>query len=444
MAIDTRSTILERPIFGAAGLATTLFRVFCALIVLVAPFISGALPLSIFLPLLIVTLVVLCYAIVSRSDLAIRTVLVILSVTITLTACDLGARFLNVVPDDLIRRWPRLPLVNRYLANINIEGHTFSAYARTAAHDEWIEKKSIKLITDSSGFRNESLNLNRALDVIILGDSFGAGAVSQEDTWTSILSRDHHLNTYNLSAPASGPWHEYVNLWTEKKRLKTNKETILIWQLFTGNDLEDYYGNLELAHLPWNGAIGAWLVRIDSMRSGSPLRYVFRERYQNNDVLDFDFLNGRKLLFYKPYIESSSRTLEQILRHPNYELLRSTIHAVKGLADSQGLRLSIMLVPAKEEVYSWVWKGKIPWSTEIESSGLSVALKKLCAEENIGYLDLKPSLVHQSRRIYEESGQLLYWYDDPHLNTAGSRFTGAVIYDELIKGQRATLDPQAH
>ena len=68
---------------------------------------------------------------------------------------------------------------------------------------------------------------------------------------------------------------------------------------------------------------------------------------------------------------------------------------------------------------------------------------QLCAEENIRYLDLKPSLVHESRRIYEESGQLLYWYDDPHLNSAGNRFTGAVIYDELIMGQRGPPYPNA-
>jgi hypothetical protein len=46
--------------------------------------------------------------------------------------------------------------------------------------------------------------------------------------------------------------------------------------------------------------------------------------------------------------------------------------------------------------------------------------------------------------MFEESGQLLYWYDDPHLNSAGNKFTGAVIYEELIKGQPTTVDRQAH
>jgi len=420
-----------------------LLKIFCAVILIAGPFISGALPLSIFLPLLILTLFIVCYAIFSRSIWATKALVIIFSFTITLTACDLGARFFNIVPDDLIRRWPHMPLVYRYLANITTEDQTFSAYARVAGHNEWIEKKNIKLVTDAYGFRNEEVNPNRPLDVIMLGDSFAAGALSQQDTWTSILHTDHQLNTYNLSVPDSGPWHEYVNLWTEKRRLKTDERTNLVWQLFTGNDLDDYYGTLQLNELPWKSSIGEWLVRAGSLRNGSPVHHLLNAHPQNNLVLNFDFLNGRKLLFYRPCIESASRTTEQVRQHPNYEQLRATIHAVKGFADSQKLRLSLVLVPTKEEVYDWVWKGNSPWSTDTGISGFSNVLETICAEENIRYLNLKPSLVREARRVYEDSGQLLYWYDDPHLNSTGSRFTEELIYDQLLKGSQTIDHPLA-
>jgi hypothetical protein len=273
--------------------------------------------------------------------------------------------------------------------------------------------------------------------VIILGDSFGGGAVGQEYTWSSILAGDYHLNTYNLSAPASGPWHEYVNLWAEKERLKTREGTVLVWQLFTGNDLEDEYGSLDVNSLPWCGPPRAWLNRVNAWRARSPIRYLIensmREHDPRDDVIDRDFLNGRKILFYRPYTESPFRTPEQVIAHPNFERLRATIRAVKELAEARGMRPVIVLVPAKEEVYSWVWKGGPPWSSDESPSGLSLVLARACAEEGLRLLDLKPSLIAESRRAYEDSGQVLYWYDDTHLSAAGNVFTSSVIYRELLR-----------
>jgi len=112
--------------------------------------------------------------------------------------------------------------------------------------------------------------------------------------------------------------------------------------------------------------------------------------------------------------------------------MQATIRAVKTLADREGLRLSLVLVPTKEEVYSWVWKGGQSWSSQLDPSGFSVVLERICTEENIPYLDLKPALVLQSRPAFEHSGELLYWYDDTHLNTVGNRFAAGVIYDKLL------------
>lgn len=144
-------------------------------------------------------------------------------------------------------------------------------------------------------------------------------------------------------------------------------------------------------------------------------------------------MNGRKLLFYKLYTGTFTRSQNEVMQHSNYQSMRSTIRAVKTLADREGLRLSIVLVPTKEEVYSWVWMGGPSWSSQLEASGFSVVLERICTAENIPYLDLKPALVLQSRPVFENCGELLYWYDDTHLNTVGNRFAAGVIYDKLLK-----------
>lgn len=232
------------------------------LLLLCGPFISGGLPLLVFVPLLLATSVIALYGFSSRAQWATNTTIVVLTVALATTACDFGLRFTNLVPDDLVERWPRMPLVNRYMPNISVEDHRFSGLARMAGNKDWIETKRIRLVTDANGFRNENVDPAQPLDVIILGDSFGAGAVTQEDTWTSIFVREHGLKAYNLSAPAVGPWHEYVNLVAERDRLNIKRGTSIVWQIFPGNDLDDYYGSLELKELPWNGRIKQWWTRI--------------------------------------------------------------------------------------------------------------------------------------------------------------------------------------
>ena len=414
----------------------TFIKTFPVLLLSLGPVVVGALGGTLFWTLFIGSSAIAIYAFALDSTRAKKVTLALVSVALTITLSDLALRFMPLLPDDLVQKWPRMPLVNRYLPDLNYEGYRFNDLSRMAGVKEWREEKLVKVVTDSAGFRNERLDLARPLDLILLGDSFGAGGVSQEFTWTSIFSREYDLHSYNLSAPAAGPWQEYVNLWAEKDRLKARKGAVLIWQLFTGNDLDQYYGLLELNKLPRRGIAGTWVDRINTMRTRSPVRYLLRRPGPSSEVVGIDFLNGRKLLFYRPYVAASSRSPEEIINHPNYSALRATVPAVKSLAESLGLRVAVVLVPAKEEVYSWAWQGTAPWSTEAGPSGFAEILKQICTEEDLLFLDLKPFLVRESRRIYQESEQLLYWYDDTHLNSAGNRFTASVIHTELVQKLR--------
>lgn len=416
--------------FARASLLKTL----AALLVLLGPFAVGALPPFLFWPCFAVSAAAALVAFARGSVRAKKLTLVALSSAAAVTACDLALRLSPLMPDDLVQRWPRMPLVNRYLANLNYEGHRFNDMSRMAGVKEWREDKLVRIVTDSAGFRNDPDALARPLDVVILGDSFAAGAVSHEHTWGSVLGRDYGLSVYNLGSPSAGPWHEYVNLWAERDRLKIKGGAVLVWQLFTGNDLEDAYGTLEMSELPWRGAAGGWLGRVEAARRRSPVRLLLERHRARRSVAAFDFPNGRKLLLYKPYIEAAARPPEGVVGHPNYARLRATFRAVKSLAERLGLRLCVVVVPAKEEVYSWVWRGGPPWTGAAGPSGFASVLKGVCEEEGLTFLDLKPALVAESRRAYEESGHILYWYDDTHLNTEGSRFTASVLYRELLRG----------
>jgi hypothetical protein len=57
----------------------------------------------------------------------------------------------------------------------------------------------------------------------------------------------------------------------------------------------------------------------------------------------------------------------------------------------------------------------------------------LCEQHGFRFLDLKSALVEASRREYETTGALLWWYDDTHWNGDGQRAAAAAIYETLLR-----------
>lgn len=404
-------------------------------LILAVPFLLGAVTVVVLVATEVLFIPVCLFAFYSKSKSAKRLTTVMVSVAVTVALADVVLRLVHPVPDALVRRMPALPVLTRYLPNLDVAGHRYSDLASMTGDNSLIERKNIRLITDQSGFRNERPNNDAPLDVILLGDSFTAGAVSHEDLWSSVLSREHQLKTYNLGAPGAGPWTEYVNLLIEKDRLKTRPGTLVLWQLFSGNDMDEYYGPLPVEQVPWDSSWDQFLFKVNSVRLRSPVFRLTHPISSNAEVESYEFLNGKKLLFHKHYIEASRMSVEQILNHPSYQLLNATIGTVKRFVHAQGWRLAIVAAPSKEEVYSWVWSRQPPWSTPAEASAFSTVLQRICNEEGIPYLDLKPSMVNESRHTFESRGELLYWYDDTHMNKLGSRYSADLMYEKFLKGQ---------
>lgn len=412
-------------------LALTLFLI----LLLACPFFVGAVSFEIFLLAEILFIPVCLFALYSKSRFARRLAMVMTSVAVTILFADVLLRFVRPVPDALVRGMPALPPLTRYVPNLDVEGHRYSDLAFMTGDRSLVEPKRIRLVTDEHGFRNDRVNTDAPLDVILLGDSFTAGAVSHEDLWSSVLAHDHQLRTYNLGAPGAGPFTEYVNLLVEKDRLRTRQGTLVLWQLFGGNDLAEHYGPVPVEHVPRNDRWEQFIYKVNSVRSRSPLFRLTHPISQSEEVVSYEFLNRRRLLFHKPYIEASALSVDQILHHPNYEPLKATIGAMKGFVHAQGWRLAIIAAPSKEEVYAWVWQRQLPWSTPAEASSFSTVLQRICHEEGIPYLDLKPPMVTESRRAYEHRGDLLYWYDDTHMNQFGSRYSANLMYEKFLKDQ---------
>ncbi|HEX7314488.1 MAG TPA: hypothetical protein VF297_11225 [Pyrinomonadaceae bacterium] len=385
----------------------------------------------------------------NQSVLPRRISLVVLSACLAATAFDLGARavfsyFLDETPKELVvRAWPPLPLLNRFPSGVRFEGEVYGDLAGMSGHREWREYRPTLFVTDERGLRNEPSAGEPEPDLILLGDSFGVvRGTRQDETLGALLSRSYGWSVYNLSMEAVSPWQEYANLLAEGDGLRPKEGAVLLWLIFPGNDLDErYLPVFEASQLPWRGRRGQLVDAVRRFRYRSPLRYVLfgRDVPGSESVIEKKFLDGRRLLFLAQYARNNGRTAEDVRRHPNFALLRQTIGAMKRLADERRLRVTVALVPSKEEIYSWVLDGAPPWSTDGAPSPFSAAVEEMARQNGMPYLDLKPALVGASRRAFEESGQLLWWADDTHWNPLAQKVAAEAIQRELLLPLRPRL-----
>jgi lysophospholipase L1-like esterase len=376
-----------------------------------------------------------------------RVVLVIAVMAVTATGFDLLARplaapLLYYRPHDrYVNRWPRLPLLSRYRPNVVFEGPTYGDLAAMSGDRDAREVRTIRFQTDAYGFRNVESD-PADIDVIVLGDSFGAGVgTTQEATWASLLAGRYGLSVYNLSMLGTNSWHQYTNLAVEIDRMNVHKGTVVIWAMFGGNDLEPpYYTDmLTPEDLPWNDPLSAAVVSFQTFRYRSPVRQSIERASRavtGSEVptLSAEFIDGSKVLFFTPYVRRKGRPQEQIQAGESYRQLEATVAAMGDLAADNGLTVAIVNVPAKAEVYSWVLDGGPPWSADPSPSGYSLAIQEIANAEGMCFLDLEPALIEASRRVYEESGELLWWRDDSHWNARGHEVVAAAVYEGLCLG----------
>lgn len=420
--------------------APVLFLVLAAAVA--SPFAVGAFNVFPYALLGVVAVAVATYALgVARSRLLKRVALVTIALCVGVTLVDLAIRPMVFTVFDVrvarrfIDRWPPLPLLQRYAAGVDFQGTTHGDLAgrKTAGRED----RRIRFVTDAYGFRNEpsaNPSAERALDVIVLGDSFGvASSTTQDDTLSSVLARDYRLSVYNLSVSGDSPRQEYANLVLEGARLKTRPDTRVLWMLFPGNDLDEPYASeLEDPRPNWPNGPSRLVGVFQAFRARSPVRRLLTPG-DAATVIEKTFVDGRPLLFFAPYAQRRHRTADQIARLPNFERLKATLDAMERLARSRQFSVAVAIVPSKDEVYSWLLDDAPPWSSSEQPSGFSTVLRELSEPHGFGFVDLKPALVQASRTIYETSGGLVWWRDDSHWNDAGQRVAAQVINDAFFR-----------
>ena len=369
------------------------------------------------------------------SEWARKVTYVVVSCFLALTLVNVLARppLLPLVSPGFSPKWPPMPLVRRHIPNVRWRGTIYGESADAWSMAKYREHRVMRYAADRFGFRNDRTP-DGPLDIIVIGDSFAAGVdTTQDQTWSVILAKRQGLHVYNMAIGGDGPWAEWANLTLEIDRLPRRPQgTVVLWMLFTGNDLVDpCYPIFSKEQLPWRHGLARLMSSFSSFRSQSPLGMILARFAEQSAPADNErakkFLDGSYILFSPDYAQQAALNLDAVRSFPNYACLRQTVSAMRRLAESKGLTVAVIVAPPKDEVYSWVRLGLRPWSTPPNPSGFALAMRELAQENHMPFLDLKPLLIEVSKRVYQESGRLIWWRDDTHWNEEGNREVAKIV-----------------
>jgi hypothetical protein len=370
---------------------------------------------------LLVSLIAVCVAFICL-DLALRPLI--------------GHR-LHYTPTNIAsRKLPRLPIVGRWDPNLVFDLESYGDLAAILGDVSARQPRRIVFRTDSSGFRNAADP--GAIDLLILGDSFGAGAgTTEERIFANLLASRYGRRTYNLSYPG-GPYDQFVNFAIESPRLTFVPGAVLVWTLYAGNDLDDAGGeSWDLERLPWRGTVGQWQVRSRTFRNRSPINQMmkglrWRLSGTPGGVIVRHLPNGQPMLFQASHEAWGSRPRAEVEQSPNFSKLERTFAAMRTLVGRRGLDLTVLILPTKGEVYAWILEERAPAPEDARSSGFALAVLDACERAGLRCLDTKPYLVEEARRLFPASGDLLWWRDDTHLGERGHEALTTLIGEQIL------------
>ena len=343
---------------------------------------------------------------------------------------------------------PATRLLIRYKKNVKSLKEGYGDIAIMSGLTEYKETRTIKFETDDLGFRNRKDQRLKQNDMILLGDSFGVGSGTHQDSTThAFLEEETQKSIYNLSFPGY-PIAGVTNLVLEYPKLTLNQNPQVVWLIFTGNDLPfagatTKYDKLNKAlasddpnNLLEKNILKLWKYKLGSYLKTSAyqrlIRSIFgREQMRTNadrHVTIKTLEDGRKVMFMKNYIAAANMSEDSIGRRAGLDKYKHAFEVAASFCENNGMNLNVFLVPTKYEVYREFFneEGGTP-------SGFSKILENICSDLGIAYFDTSEKLFDEARSIFENSGELLFWRDDTHLNVLGSKKLAQIIATSLME-----------
>ena len=117
----------------------------------------------------------------------------------------------------------------------------------------------------------------------------------------------------------------------------------------------------------------------------------------------------------------------------------SNILEFKKMAEQQGARFLVVVIPSKEQVYPFLtsWQG-------LDRERPQKILRRFFDQEGIDYIDVLPRFISFSNQAPHMLGpdKDLYWRNDPHLNIKGNDLLSLLVSQFILERKLLDMDPE--
>ena len=319
------------------------------------------------------------------------------------------------------------------------------------------EKHRYPLQTDAEGFRNPAVR--DTIDVAALGDSFADAMTSPvEEAWPARLEQITGKKVQNYGTSSFGPQQELYVLQDYAIR---HQPRDVVLGFFAGNDFFDAerFDNWEKSGNKPGEEPSGWRLKKSYRRyetlflwtlarvalpktaarknSSIPQREPTAAARFDRGAFEISTAEGGVLrfAFMPPYLQKLASPRQEVERSRGWELVRATLLRMRETCAQHGSRLTVMFIPAKDEVYwplverslgpeelqraldfSCSYNHMQLRAADIQANRLAQndLLRDFCAEAKIPFLDLTPALEQNAA-----AGRAVYFPDDAHWNAAG-------------------------
>lgn len=257
-------------------------------------------------------------------------------------------------------------------------------------------------------------------DAIAVGDSTGATG------WVEMLRSDYGIKTLNLTmvidegfvASASGLIGNY-------KSSNGNGKTVLLavgligragYYMYNGSGLireskKDYFFKKRTWHS----------VRL--------YQYInAKMKYRDGSRVEVADINGRAELFYADDIKGLTDDVNFSV--DEYSRLCGQLKRMKMIAAEKGCVYAIVAFPTKAQQYEWLLVKSGRLNTVSKRTSLNI-LKEACEVSDVPFLDIGERLDPIARQVFEDTGRLLWYKCDTHMNELGA-FHSAMLVNEFL------------
>jgi lysophospholipase L1-like esterase len=263
--------------------------------------------------------------------------------------------------------------------------------------------------SDSYGFRNPSKQSSVYSDILLIGDSFTAGACENEAGTIAGFMRSKGIKVANLGMGGSGPLHQLATI-VEYGDAYRAKE--VFWIVFTGNDLQNLSSEKTTLLNRYLDPDFTQNLMQKNLRVSTSLKSFL------DDEINYNNLRMAENIKLPSYLQSDS-TLDILdAEKKEKKLLIEVALRIKQEVEKRGANLKIVIL------------NHINFYPKVQDI-VSDTLINFAKDHDLNYLEFSRNFLSNNSELYTVPG--------PHFNAKGYRRIGSYLYEWLTNYTNQTL-----